>query len=744
MAARQTVKAYIRAYGVVQGVGFRPFVAKLAQECGIRGSVQNRQGHVLIEAVGTAESIAAMTHAISLRPPAAAAVIRVTREDAPGDFAMPDAFVIVPSEQDGEGPLMPSPDLAICGDCLKELFTPGDPRYLNPFISCTHCGPRFSIMWQMPYDRESITMDTFAMCPLCQGQYRNITDRRFHAQTVCCNACGPALAYQSRKGSQGLDGAVLDIKANQIVAVKGIGGYHLACSPFDAAAVARLRLLKGREDKAFAVMFETLEQVRAVCHVSAGEEALLTSAARPIVLLKRKPCGIASNVYGKSPYLGVFLPYTPLQYLLLKQTGPLIMTSANVSSLPIIKDDAEMAAFFEKHSEVMGVLSHDREILRRLDDSVVMEVLGQPLLLRRARGYAPLPLVLAGAQKPFMALGAQEKNALCLLKDGFAYLSQETGDLDTEQVQAFYQDTADDLQRLLRLRPEKVVCDKHPGYFTSAWAQTLELPVLAVQHHHAHIASVMAEHGLSDKVIGVAFDGTGYGDDGTIWGGEFLLASKDGYSREGHLKTVPFLGGDQSVRQASTSAFCLMADAGIKTDDPAGKLVQAAVNAGVNVIGSSSMGRVFDAVSAMTNICQTSRYGGQAAVELENAAARAQGESGPFPYDINEQDGCLIADLAPTVREIYDLKTQSAEAVAYGFHVTIAHLIRDMCLRLSKKHGVDKVALGGGVFQNRLLLELTVPMLQSAGLTVFRNLAVPPGDGGLALGQAQIALWSVK
>lgn len=757
MAPVPAVKAVLQVYGVVQGVGFRPFAARLAREHGLSGTVRNVLGHVQIEAVGEAGDIDRFVRALEAQKPPGSHISRLIRQTEPlsPEEAPPEGFAIVQSGGGGEGAVMPTPDLSICPDCLRELFTPGDPRQGNPFISCTHCGPRFSIMRAIPYDRENTAMAPFPLCPLCGAQYRDPDDRRYHAQTVCCNACGPTLAYRHRGGGAAGGEAVAQAAAallrGEIVAIKGIGGYHFASWPFDGRAVSDLRALKGRERKPFAVMFENLSSLQEHCEVSKVETELLKSPARPIVLLERKPSAICEGVYTTSTYLGAFLPYTPLQHLLLRKTGPLVMTSANVSSLPILKDDAEVLAFFQAHEQLGGILLHDRAILRRLDDSVTAVALGGAYMIRRARGYVPVALPLPDGGPPLIALGAQQKNTVCLYQGGYAYPSTEIGDLDSVEAMDVYQETVKDMQSLLRIKPELAVCDMHPGYASTQKAAELSIPVLPVQHHHAHIASVMAEHGLTEPVIGVAFDGTGYGPDGTVWGGEFLIATPETFVRAGHLKPVPLLGSDESVRQGWKSAACLLHDAGIAapSGDSRLSLVHAALSHGVNTIRSSSMGRVFDAISAMLGICRESGYDGQGAIELENAAAGYLKKSGgadvsPFPFHLGEEDGKIVADLSPLVRELHALAQEGGkpEALAFRFHVTVSRLVETVCTALSARHGIRAVALSGGVFLNRLLVEDAVPRLRRAGLTVYRNRQVSPGDGGVSLGQAYIGLMS--
>jgi len=894
------VRRTIRVCGVVQGVGFRPFAARLAGERHIGGSVRNARGQVIIEAYGTIEDIARYTCDLERLKPAGSFISNIIIEDnivdgvtyihnnlacdgtangtqvavfvpdvpraEPGNITctheylvgdetafgtqvavfVPDVphaepmnitctheylvgdgvsdvphaasacmtracgFTIIESREAGDGPVMPAADLAVCGDCLRDLYAPGDPRCMNPFISCVHCGPRFSIMRGVPFDRENTSMDDFPLCPLCGEQYGDIFDRRFHAQTICCNKCGPTLRYRDRSGETAgqaaLDAAIGELMRGGIIAIKGVGGCHLACSAYDSRAALALRAVKAREHKPFAVMLPDVASAREHCDMTAHEEVLLTEAARPIVLLRRRSSsGVAKAAYAASPYLGVFLPYTPLQHMVLRETGPLVMTSANVSSLPIIRDDAEMLRFFSSHTQLGGALWHDRRILRSLDDSVVMAVKNETVFIRRSRGYAPAPLLLPALSlpqptpqspsmqipppeppsshislsslppqpnpahqqmpplrllkpptpflpepPPLLACGAQEKSCVCLYQGGYAYLSAEIGDLDTLETEALYRETVADMQNLLRIRPERVVCDLHPGYASTRYAEEQRIPLIRVQHHHAHIASVMAEHGLTEPVIGVAFDGTGYGADGTVWGGEFLMVSPEGYTRLGHLKTVTFLGSDESVRQGWKSAACMLYDAGVESPgDNRTALIRAALSRGVNTIGSSSMGRLFDAISSILNICDVSTYSGQCAIELENAAAEylwgggAQADALPFNIYKDKDDGQIIADFAPCVREIHALRAAGEDcgALAWRFHLTVCRMIIEVCTQLKNVLNICKVALGGGVFANRLLIENAEPMLRKAGFNVYRNLRVPAGDGGISLGQAYIGMF---
>lgn len=750
------LKAFIRISGVVQGVGFRPFVARLAAENRIFGSVRNESGHVCIEAIGYESDLSRFIDQILRQPPVGSRISRLQKrvtELSQTDEPLHD-FIIQKSGEGAGGTVMPTPDIAICEDCRKELFTPGDPRFENPFISCTNCGPRFSILRRLPYDRVNTAMDGFPLCALCAFQYGDVSDRRCHAQTVCCNNCGPVLTYRDKSTSfaakEALNAAVQALKRRELVAIKGIGGYHLACDPFDDEAVSALRTLKGREYKPFAILFSSIEDVKEHCIVSSSEAAMLEGPERPIILLQRKDTSdISKAVYTSSPYLGVFLAYTPLQYLILRQTGPLVMTSANRTGLPIIKDDDEMLRFLHVHEELYGVLLHNRGILRRADDSVAAVVCGNTQMMRRARGYVPLPLSFSKKGGPaLLACGAQQKNTICLSRGEFFYPSAEIGDLDTKELVDVYHETVSDMQEMLGIVPELLVCDAHPYYESTRYAQSTGLPILKVQHHFAHIASVMAEEGITRPVIGVAFDGTGYGTDGTVWGGEFLIASPTDFIRAGHIKSIRFIGSDESVLQGWKSAACVLHDAGILStaSDSRYALIKAALDLQVNTIRSSSMGRVFDAVSSILGICHESTYEGQCAIELENAAAhfagRAQEE--PFPFLLTNEKSEIVADLSPCIRTLceYHEKGMDAGRLAYRFHLTICRLIVDVCIKLRDQSGIQTVALSGGVFQNRILLSAVVPGLKQEGFSVYTNRQVPAGDGGISLGQAYIGRWA--
>ncbi len=757
-------QAILHISGIVQGVGFRPFVARLARQHGLSGFVKNQSGHVLIELIGTKAALEAFQSELVSRRPAGSFLASVDVKLSPCESPINNAFVILPSDEGDAGAVMPSPDIAVCDDCLSELFTKGNPRYKNAFISCTNCGPRYSVIKKIPYDRSRTSMDVFPMCTLCETQYKEPLDRRFHAQTVCCNSCGPTLFYTDRsgdtiKGSDALSAAAATLKQGAILAVKGIGGYHLACSPYREEGVLALRALKGREQKPFAVMFPSLEHASEHCAITEREAELLQTPQRPIVLVKRKPSPISKAVYGSSRFMGAFLPYTPLHHLLLRETGALVLTSANPSGLPIIKDDAEMLAFFKENDKLFGILWNDREIVRRLDDSVAAVVLEKPRLIRRARGYVPFPTALHGFEDgfpPVLCVGAQEKSAFCLAQNSFAYVSAEAGALDTVEAVSAYESAVSDMERTLQIAPALVACDLHPLYEATRYAKKRGLPLVFVQHHFAHIASVMAEHALKGSVLGAAFDGTGYGTDGTIWGGEFIFVKDGHFERIGHLKPVTLFSSDDSVRQAWKSALCYLFDAGLEEEalsHPYGAhatLIKAALDAKVNTIPSSSMGRAFDAVSSILGVCHESDYDGQSAIELENTAAQYVSETGheatPLPYTLEENETGLVADLSPALRALCDEKAKGTpkEELSYRFHLTVCALTLAMFLAIRNNTGVRTIALSGGVFQNRLLTELLVPWLEREGFSVYLNEAYPAGDGCIPLGQAYAALASLK
>ena len=740
MAEQARTYRQVTFSGVVQGVGFRPTVARLAREKGVTGWVLNAGGCAECGFCGTEDALGALTREIQARFSILQMIVKPIEPFAKQGFEImhstgaPEAVL----------PAIVPPDAPVCNECLQELNDPNNRRYQHPFISCAACGPRYSIIQTLPYDRESVTMSVFPMCEACAIEYSDADDRRYHAQTIACPHCGPKLWYETdaRDYNAPITKAACAILSGGIVAIKGIGGYHLCCLPNDMP-VERLRALKGREKKPFALMFHTLDDIESICHVSDGERQLLQGFARPIVLLSIKNPTFSGNVAQGSLDYGCFLPYTPVHHLLLDEVSrhgvrALVMTSANVSGSPLLCDDAQMLAFAKGRLD--GVLAHNREIENPLDDSVARVIDGQPQILRRARGYAPLPIPLAASGRQVFAAGGDLKAAFCLLKSDCAYVGPHIGDLEDMGCNERYGQLHGSLAQLLDHRPDKAACDMHPRYFSAEYAQGLHLPIHAIQHHHAHIASVMAEHGLN-RVLGVAFDGTGYGTDGTIWGGEFLLCEGAGFQRLGHLLPTAILGGDESMKDGQKTAACYQFASGlVPVDYPDWSIVKRALEMKINTVNTSSMGRLFDAASSILGICQKSGYEGECAILLEQAAelARRAGIApAPMAFDIIEEDGRILADWRPVIRTLK--AGGDVPSLALGFHLAVADMVVRICDLACRRHEVYDVALSGGVFLNRLLLRWCLEKLQALGIRVYVNLKVPPGDGGISLGQAFIA-----
>ena len=908
MVAEQSER--IKLWGIVQGVGFRPYVAKTAALFHMKGQVLNIGGLVEIIVTDTSDRISDFLDFLIKNKPAPAEIVHIKREHI--EYRAFDSFTIIKSSAgDDEAAMLPS-DLAICPDCLKELYEKNNPRYQHPFISCMVCGPRYTIIDRIPYDRENTSMVDFPMCGFCEKQYTDLEDRRHHAQTISCHDCGPQLLWKDRASlnhefhsdkpkvetsyctsgcvdsgsptdadqtadSSGSDfndttsgfstnnaaapqnhrsackdgaqtaspklrtsaesiscnipkseytaesarlrnSALLDhaagiLQDGGIIAFKS--GYNLVADPLNDEAVAKLRTVKNRESKPFAVMFRNMEQIKEFCYVSEAEENLLNSSARPIILLEHKE--LPYEEIKKSRFIGSFLPSLAAQYMLLDRVSPLIFTSANLSDMPMIKDEAEMMFLMEENPYIEGMLYNERQIRVRADDSVVRVIDGQPQMIRRSKGYAPVPLYIdlpkddtadealkdgftvnktapaadfvsqndnlpSSAPTMILAAGSQLKNSFALTKGPFTYISQFFGDMDTVENQKLYEENIGRLKALFRIEPDAVACDLHPLYFTTAFAEKYAeengIPLIRVQHHHAHVASVMAENDLKGKVIGVSFDGTGYGEDGCIWGGEFFICEGGHADRIAHLKYVDMLGGDSSVKDARRSALSyiyafdhgylkargrfeeeLMNGSEIENEDkrkttdnesrryapnsmdsirsteiavdisdivefgrenllsrPDSKLIMSALDSGINTVKSSSMGRLFDGVSAMLDIKEYNDYEGQCAIMLEDAAAFALKSPG-------EDKRC---DLA------------------LSFHRRIADMIVLQCLSAREKYGVHQVALTGGTFQNKLLMEDVLEKLRTRGFEVYYNISVSPNDGGIALGQAYIAMHTLS
>ncbi|MDD4565447.1 MAG: carbamoyltransferase HypF [Eubacteriales bacterium] len=819
MSEMKTVK--IKVWGIVQGVGFRPFVAKLADRYEMKGEVLNIGGLVETLLTDTHNRIQIFLEALRREKPLPAEIVHIRSEEVEyRDFS---GFTILNSDEgDDEAAMIPA-DLSICSDCLAELRDEKNPRYMHPFISCMVCGPRYTITDRIPYDRENTSMDEFPMCDFCHGEYIDRHNRRYHAQTISCHDCGPMLEYRLSENKGNRDTAFagrIGLKASQkimdkavhpvsvaaslilngeIIALKGVGGYNFVCSPFDENAVKDLRRLKIREEKPFAVMFQNMEQIKEYCHVSDEEEALLISNAKPIVLLEQKQFAerqkdtrdkdagkqgakaggakkeICQEVYKTSRYIGAFLPSMGIQHMLIDMCGPLIMTSANLSDMPIIKDDKEMFEVLEamdcRHDEenlLTGVFYNTRKIYRQLDDSVTRVIDGHPQMIRRSKGYAPVPLYVnnkLSKNDMIFAAGGQLKSSFSLSKGPFAYISQYFGDLDSREACQVYEENVGQMENLFRIQPKLVVRDCHPLYYTTKFAEQYSkergIEILKVQHHHAHVASVMAEHDLQETVIGVSFDGTGYGTDGAIWGGEFLICKDSGFERTAHLEYIKMIGGDSSMKEGWKSAFSYLHHYRNQDEirgnsyelnepnDPRWPIVKAGMDNNINAIKSSSMGRLFDAMAAFTDIHDTNRYEGECAVMLENAAAEAVRE-GLEPLDMNFEIISGEADngyeMLISARQIF---TKTGEALlsgvdnrrlALGFHFAVADLILNVCEKIRRQSGLGIVALTGGVFQNKILMERTLALLRANDFRTYYNISVAPNDGGICLGQNLIGM----
>jgi hydrogenase maturation protein HypF len=755
--------------GVVQGVGFRPFAFGLAVRLGLSGWVLNHSGGVDIQIEGEAATLHAFEHALVAEAPPLARIEGVSAADvAPEGLA---TFEIRHSQVTlGQHQLI-APDVATCDDCLCELLDPADRRHRYPFINCTNCGPRFTIIAELPYDRPNTTMSAFPLCGDCQSEYDDPLDRRFHAQPNACPVCGPHLWLVDGQGAplvaseeQADDEAVLRevqrlLLGGAIVAIKGLGGFHLACDATNASAVATLRARKRRPHKPLAVMVSTLDDARDLAAVDAAAGEALASVQRPIVLLDQRPDTLlADGVAPHSAIVGLLLPATPLHHLIVRDAGrPLVMTSGNLSEEPIAKDNDEALARLGGLAD--AILLHNRGIHSRYDDSVVQSlgITGFPTqLVRRARSYAPFPVRLPFSAPPLLAVGPLLKNTFCLTRDRHAFVSQHIGDLEDLDALSHYRETLALYERLFRLSPERVVCDLHPDYLSTRlareYARERGLPApLAVQHHRAHVAAVMADNGwplAGGPVVGVAMDGTGLGEDGAIWGGEWFVGDYAHLERRAHLQYLPLPGGDTATRQpwriAAAYALALLGEgellAGL-ADDAELALLRAQLAAGVNVPRTSSMGRLFDAVSALLGVTRQISYEAQAAIELEQVAANPKSDVASYPWSTHEAQGVETVELAPLWDTLAAQVQQGAPAplASLRFHRTVANIIAQVSLGLARRYGASTVALSGGVFQNRLLLRLAVPLLQQGGVRVLLHRETPCNDGGVSLGQAALA-----
>ncbi|MEN6340891.1 MAG: carbamoyltransferase HypF [Clostridiaceae bacterium] len=732
--------------GIVQGVGFRPFLYREAARHRLNGFVRNTSFGVYAEVEGTAPDCEAFFAALETNAPPLSRIASIRREEIPvlGDTG----FHILGSEGGGRTALI-SPDIGICDACRRELFDPANRRCRYPFINCTDCGPRFTIIQDSPYDRKNTSMAPFTQCAPCQREYDDPLDRRFHAQPNACPDCGPKLRFLVEGVEQSGDPIALFtsmIRRGGVVAVKGLGGFHLACDAQNERAVALLRARKQRYEKPFAVMARDLEAARTLCCVSLEEEALLTSHQKPIVLLRKKPeFTLAPSVAPGNNRLGVMLPYTPLHCLLMEHFPVLVMTSGNPSDRPMVYRDEDAAGAFSSLAD--AVLTHNRPIIRRMDDSVCVVSRGEPRFLRRARGWAPEPLPLNGNVRTILAVGAQQKNTFCLLKGENAFLSGHIGDLDDPDTESSAIREIGSFERLFDAEPECVAYDAHPDYSSTKIAQSLGIPAIAVQHHRAHFASVLAEHGKADPAIGFVWDGTGYGDDGTIWGGETLFGTLSASRRIGHLLPFRLLGGEAAVREPWRTALSVCTLALGRERALAlfpervreASLLLSAADAGLNAIETTSMGRLFDAIAALAGIRQVAAYEGQAAIELEQAADLA--ETGAYRFDILPENGKWVYDWRPVITTVAEdvAAGVSIGRVSMRFHRALSALLAEAAEETRQVTGCGNVALSGGCFQNELLLELCADALEARGFTVLYNRLVPCNDGGISYGQAAIA-----
>ncbi len=755
--------------GIVQGVGFRPFVYNLATRLKLNGWVRNTSAGVDIEVDGEQDILDAFVKALRDEAPPLSRIDELTASFRPANGFT--SFDIFHSESIPSAFQPISPDVAICDDCLRELFDPSDRRYRYPFINCTNCGPRFTIIQDIPYDRPKTTMAGFTLCLDCEKEYKDPTDRRFHAQPVACPVCGPKVWLENSSNVESQtsflsNDAILETRRllveGKIVAVKGLGGFHLACDATNAASVTELRNRKLRVDKPFALMMPDLETVEKHCVVSEAERELLLSAARPIVLLKRKPeSNIAKEVAPNQDWIGVMLPYTPLHYLLLEKSEgfpeALVMTSGNLSEEPIATDNVEARERLSKLADAF--LMHDRDIHIRCDDSVVRvfddnrqsKIVNRKSIypIRRSRGYSPFPVKLPFAVPQLLAAGSELKNTFCITNGNYAFLSHHIGDMENYETLKSFEQGVEHFERLFRVKPEVIVYDMHPNYLATRYAleraEREGLPTIAVQHHHAHVAACMAEHGLNEPVIGVSFDGTGYGEDGAIWGGEFLVGDYKSYQRAAHLAYFPLPGGDAAIKKPARTALALLWSLGLDWDEnlPPVKefcaedqvTLRIQLEKKINTPMTSSMGRLFDAVSALAGVRQQVNYEGQVAIEFEVLADKA--EAGAYSFALNQDQVQVGGAIEALVKDV--MAGVPIQKISARFHHGLAESVRETIGKINGETGIRSVVLSGGVWQNITLLRRTLSLLQKDGFVVYIHREVPANDGGLSLGQAAIA-----
>lgn len=747
-------RAEIAITGIVQGIGFRPFIYHLAKAHSISGWVLNNEKGVFIEAESEDGNLDRFIQNIpELAPPLARIESFGVKYLEPLGYT---TFEIRRSREAQEKFTLISPDVAICGQCLRELFSPQDFRYRYPFINCTLCGPRFTIIQDIPYDRHKTTMAPFTMCPVCQKEYDDPANRRFHAQPNACPLCGPSLRLEDREGKKvsgdPVDRTLALIEGGFIIAIKGLGGFHLACDAKNEEAVSTLRSRKFREDKPFAVMCRDMEEIRSHCEANQEEEKLLIGVERPIVILKRKKeATIAHSVAPHQDTLGVMLPYSPLHHLLLNSPlKALVMTSGNVSDEPIAYRNDEAKNRLGKIADYF--LLHNREIHMRCDDSVTRIFDEKPYIIRRSRGYVPFPIKLSFPLEMILACGGELKNTFCLTRGPYAFLSHHIGDLENLETLTSFEEGIEHFKRLFYIEPKAVAYDLHSDYLSTKYALSIpDLPKVGIQHHHAHIVSCMAENGIEGEVIGVAMDGTGYGTDGTIWGGEFLKVNYGDFDRVAHLKKVPMPGGSMAIKQPWRMAMTYLSEVFgeefqdlsvpliVRGDPKKWGILKRAIEKKVNTPWTSSMGRLFDAISSLLSIRDEVNYEGQAAIELEMAADKEIKET--YPFCLLKEELPFVIDPTEMIRGVVKDLTEgnSPSKISGKFHRTIVRMIIETCETLRKEEWGNRVVLSGGVFQNMFLLSLVTKGLKESGFEVYTHCFVPTNDGGISLGQAVIA-----
>ena len=747
--------------GAVQGVGFRPFVFGLATRMNLAGFVLNQPEGVAVEVEGAREHLEAFLRELRTSPPPIARIRQI--ESVEVEPVGEAGFFIRGSETGGERTVLIAPDVATCADCLREMRDRNDRRYRYPFINCTNCGPRYTIIRDVPYDRSRTTMAEFVMCPACRAEYENPGNRRFHAEPTCCPECGPQVHLLDACGRDGGGGdpiaeALERLAQGGIVAVKGLGGFHLACDACNEEAVSRLRARKCRDAKPFAVMLRDLNAAGRLCRIPPGLDGLLEGPERPIVLLEKgHAAGLAEGVAPRSCTFGVMLPYTPLHHLLME--GPfeaLVMTSGNLSDEPIAHTNEEALGRLEELADCF--LLHDRGIHIRTDDSVVRPIAGSPRFLRRSRGYAPFPVTLpcGTGGNEILAVGPELNSTICLTRGHEAFLSHHIGDLENVPAYESFLQAIDHLSGILAVQPHLIACDLHPDYLSTRYAEQAGLPTIGVQHHHAHVASVLAEHGHMGRAIGIAFDGMGWGEDGGLWGGEIMICDLAGYERVAHFEPVPQPGGDAAAKRPPRMAYAYLRQTfGKEADAVAAELMPGFAEAEMKVISqmlerrvncpvTSSVGRLFDGASALLGVCQTNSFHARAPMELEARAGEARDEECFYPAQIETAEagpwqvksGDIMRGLVEDIRA-----GAPAPVCAARFHNALAHVTLDICLRIRENTGLSAVAISGGVFANAFLLNRLTRLLDDRGFTVLLNRLVPAGDGGISLGQAAVAAW---